>query len=71
MSLIFDSTPPHLTVDSKGRNWLELLVERRKVDDRDSRKVHSFAANLVHEGDQHPVMSDKWLECHWRGYLYG
>jgi hypothetical protein len=62
----FRFNPSHLTVDSKGRNWLELLVERIKVEDRDSINAQSYAANLMNEGENHPVMSDKWLECLWR-----
>jgi hypothetical protein len=63
--LDFKFNPSHLTVDSKGRNWLEVLVERIKINDRDIGKIQKYAADAVCEGENYPVMSDKWLKNLW------
>jgi putative sugar O-methyltransferase len=64
--LSFRFNPLHLTVDSKGRNWLELLVERIKREERNSINIQNRATSLMNESEKYPVMSDKWLEHLWQ-----
>lgn len=63
--LIFKLNPSNLTVDCRGRNWLEVLVERVPQSTRDRSESEKRAAELYSKTFSLPVLSDAWLESLW------
>ncbi len=63
--LTFKLNPSNLTVDCRGRNWLELLVERKPQSTRDDSERIKHAAELYSKTHSLPILSDAWLASLW------
>jgi len=61
----FKINPDVITVDSTGRNWLEIRLERIPAEKRDFDSLENIALSLLEKSRRQPKGSNDWFENIW------